>query len=133
MKIAVLVPTFGNARTVGAVVAGALSGGLPVVVVDDGSTDGSGAVAEAAGATVLTHPVNRGKGEALLTGMRWLARKGFTHAICLDADGQHDPADVPAFADAVRARPDAIHIGVRDHIGVEPGPVLLSDRSVCAD
>ncbi len=113
-RIGVLVPTYNNAGAIAAVVRGCLGSGLPVFVVDDGSTDGSGRLAADAGATLLVHPVNRGKGSALLTGMRHLADLGFTHAVCLDADGQHDPADIPDFVDAIEADPDALYAGVRD-------------------
>ncbi len=119
-RIAVLVPTYNNAGSIDAVVRGCVSAGLPVYVVDDGSTDGSGPLAAAAGATVLTHPQNRGKGRALLTGMRTLHDAGYTHAICLDADGQHDPADIPDFAAAILAEPEAIQAGLRD-LATAPG------------
>jgi len=65
----IVIPCYQGARTVGDVVRGARASGLPVVVVDDGSTDGSGAAAEAAGATVLRHPGNRGKGYSVRNGM----------------------------------------------------------------
>ena len=111
---AVLIPTHNNRGEVGKVVEAALRHGLPVYVVDDGSKDGSGAEAAAAGATVVVHPVNHGKGRALLTGMEALQKAGCTHALCLDADGQHDPADIPSFAAHVAAEPHAIIVGVRD-------------------
>lgn len=111
---AVLIPTYNNVGSVGAVTKKALRHGLTVLVVDDGSTDGSGDAARRAGAQVVTHPRNLGKGAALLTGMRALARLGHTHAICLDADGQHDADDIPAFAAAVAEEPVAVHAGVRD-------------------
>lgn len=121
---AVLIPTFNNHRSIGDVVARAVAvnarNGIPVFVLDDGSTDGSGALAEDAGATVIVHPENRGKGAALLTGMKALARAGYTHAICLDADGQHHPEDIPAFAAAIGADPWSIFAGVRD-LSTAPG------------
>ncbi|HND34120.1 MAG TPA: glycosyltransferase, partial [Myxococcota bacterium] len=76
---AVLIPTHNNRGEVGKVVEAALRHGLPVYVVDDGSKDGSGAEAAAAGATVVVHPVNHGKGRALLTGMEALQKVGCTH------------------------------------------------------
>ncbi|MFZ5482192.1 MAG: glycosyltransferase family 2 protein [Myxococcota bacterium] len=117
---AVLIPVKDNAATVGDVAARARRHGLPVYVVDDGSGDGSGDRARAAGATVLTHPRNLGKGAALLTGMRAAAKEGHTHVICLDADGQHDPDDLPAFVRAVEDEPVAVFCGVRD-LGEAPG------------
>lgn len=124
---AVLIPTHNNAATVGTVVRGALASGLPVFVVDDGSGDRAGHVAEAAGATVIAHPHNRGKGAALLTGMRAAAEEGYTHVICLDADGQHDPVDIPAFAAAIRREPVAIYAGVRD-LSTAPGSSRFGRR-----
>lgn len=117
---AVLIPTKDNVATLGDVVTRARQHGLPVFVVDDGSTDGSGDAARAAGAQVITHPKNKGKGAALLTGMRAAAKLGHTHVICLDADGQHDPADIPAFAAAIESEPVAIFAGVRD-LSTAPG------------
>ena len=117
---AVLIPTYNNYRSIGSVVERAVLMGTPVFVVDDGSTDGSGALAEDAGATLVTHAANRGKGAALLTGMKALAKAGFTHAICLDADGQHHPEDIPAFAAAITADPFVIYAGVRD-LSTAPG------------
>ena len=116
----VLIPTYNNIGSVADVARRAATHGLPVYVVDDGSTDGSGPAARAAGALVVTHPRNRGKGAALLTGMRAAAHAGYTHVICLDADGQHDPADVPAFAAAIEAEPIACFAGVRD-LSTAPG------------
>lgn len=118
-SLAVLIPTKDNVATVGDVARRAAAHGMPVYVVDDGSTDGSGAAC-ADVARVLTHPVNQGKGRALLTGMRAARADGHTHVLCLDADGQHDPDDLPAFRDAVLAEPEAIFVGVRD-LSTAPG------------
>ncbi len=68
-----------------------------VLVVDDGSTDGTAAAAESAGATVLRHPSRQGKGAALATAWRWAGEKGFAWALMLDGDGQHVTEDVPVF------------------------------------
>jgi len=70
--------------------------GMDVLVVDDGSRDGTARVARAAGVTVLRHPVNLGVGGALQTGFRWACERGYDIGIQLDADGQHDPAFLPA-------------------------------------
>jgi glycosyltransferase involved in cell wall biosynthesis len=84
-----------------------------VLVVDDGSTDGTAQVAEAEGATVLRHGQNQGKGAALLTGFRWALEKGFLSAVTLDADGQHDPDEIPRFLTPSQAGADLL-IGRRD-------------------
>lgn len=109
----ILIPVFQGAGAIGDVVRAARASDLPVVVVDDGSTDGSGPAAEAAGATVLRHPVNHGKGAALQTGFAFAERRGASGVLTLDADGQHDPAEIPSLVAAHRASPDALVIGVR--------------------
>jgi glycosyltransferase involved in cell wall biosynthesis len=119
VRLAALVPSYNAADSVGAVVRGVLPVLSPVVVVDDGSADATGAAAAAAGATVVTHEVNRGKGAALMTGFRHLAAEGFTHALTLDADGQHLPHEVPKLVAAAHAEPRALVVGVRQKSGHE--------------
>src|SRR5258706_64495 len=86
---------------------------LPVVVVEEGSTDGSAAAAEGAGATVLRHPANHGRGAALATGFAWAQAAHADAVLSMDADGQHDPAEIPKLLDAHRREPRAIVVGVR--------------------
>jgi glycosyltransferase involved in cell wall biosynthesis len=91
---AFVIPVFNHARNVGQVVAAAVESGAPVIVVDDGSTDGSAeAVAAVPGATVVRHERNLGKGAAILTGLAAAATPLVTarFAITVDADGQHRP------------------------------------------
>src|SRR4051794_7291345 len=87
----VIIPVYNHARTVGAVVRGALEQASTVLVCDDGSTDGSGDQAREAGATVLRLEQNQGKGAALRTLLEEANSRGFRYAIALDADGQHLP------------------------------------------
>jgi glycosyltransferase involved in cell wall biosynthesis len=93
-----IVPALNERRSVGIVVAGLLreAPGVDVLVVDDGSTDRTGAVAAAAGALVLTLPYNLGVGGAMRAGFKYVLRNGYDAAVQVDADGQHDPACVPA-------------------------------------
>ncbi len=111
--LVVAIPVFEGRGRVGDVVRGARASGLPVVVVDDGSSDGSGDEAAEAGATVLRHSANRGKGAALQTAFAWAERQGAEAVLTLDADGQHDPAEIPTLVAAHRARPEGLVIGVR--------------------
>lgn len=109
----VVIPAYCEERRIGAVVAGARQHGYPVVVVDDGSPDGTAAAAEAAGATVLRHERNRGKGAALRTGFEYVRHNGGEAVVCLDADGQHDPAEIPKFVEAYRRTGLPVLIGNR--------------------
>jgi glycosyltransferase involved in cell wall biosynthesis len=86
---------------------------LDVLVVDDGSTDGTGRAAGKAGATVLRHETNRGKGAALRTGFDHAAARGYDALITMDGDLQHDPAAIPAFRRALDAGDSDIVIGTR--------------------
>lgn len=84
-----------------------------LLVVDDGSTDGTGDVARELGVDVVTHEQNRGKGVALRTGFAWLHERGFETAVTVDADGQHRAEDAVMLARHA-APPGAIVLGVRD-------------------
>ncbi|HNS03245.1 MAG TPA: glycosyltransferase family 2 protein [Anaerolineae bacterium] len=87
---------------------------LPALVVDDGSQDDTAGVAERAGATVLRQLPNQGKGAALRAGLRWGLARGYDAALTLDADGQHDPAEIPAFLARYAADHPDLLIGCRD-------------------
>lgn len=93
---------------------------LPVVVVDDGSTDDTAAQAEAAGATVLVQQPNAGKGAALRRGFRHALDQGCEAVVTLDADGQHDPTEIPAFLAAFEASRPGLIIGQRDFGDMPP-------------
>jgi glycosyltransferase involved in cell wall biosynthesis len=98
-EIVAIVPAWNEADRIGPIVEQARQF-LPVIVVDDGSSDDTVSVAERAGATVITHEWNRGKGVALLTGFEHAFANDFQAAITLDADGQHDPSEIPNFVQA---------------------------------
>lgn len=87
---------------------------LPVLVVDDGSTDETPSLAAAAGATVVRHGKNQGKGQALVTGFTWALGQGYQAVLTLDADGQHDPVEIPKFLDAYQMDLGDLIIGRRD-------------------
>jgi len=98
-----LVPAYQAESTVGAVVRGALAHVATVVVVDDGSSDATGEKARAAGAEVLRRERNGGKGQALRSGLALVLASDATHVAFVDADGQHDPEDLPALLAAARS------------------------------
>jgi glycosyltransferase involved in cell wall biosynthesis len=133
-RLSVLIPAHDEAPRIGAVVSAA-GAHLPVLVVDDGSADDTGARAEAAGASVLTQRPNLGKGAALRTGFARALESGLGAVVTLDGDGQHDPAELPAFVAAHQAHPDAeLIVGRRDFSRMPPsrrianvlGTLLLS-------
>jgi hypothetical protein len=111
--IVIVIPCFQGAATVAAVVRDAKATGLPVVVVDDGSTDDSARVAEDAGAVVLRHRQNRGKGAAIASGFAHAKSIGADAVLTMDADGQHDAREIPALVDAHEKDPAALVVGVR--------------------
>ena len=112
-SVCAVIPALDAASTIAAVVEGARALLETVVVVDDGSRDDTGAIAERAGAVVCTHGCNRGKGAALKTGLLWARAHGFVVAVTLDADGQHPPAEIDTLL-AATDDPGALVLGVRD-------------------
>lgn len=112
-RFAVVIPVYNHGRTVQAVVHEALTLNLPVYVVDDGSTDGGHAtLGQIPGIHLLRHRMNRGKGAALLTGMRAAAETA-EWAVTLDADGQHHPRDARTLMKAVSPGVRPIVVGRR--------------------
>jgi glycosyltransferase involved in cell wall biosynthesis len=95
MKACILIPAFNAGKTLGPVVDECLSHGIPVIVVDDGSTDNTASILPTQNITLLRHKFNQGKGSALRTGFEWAMLHGFDAVITLDADGQHDASAVP--------------------------------------
>jgi glycosyltransferase involved in cell wall biosynthesis len=108
-----LIPGYQEGPRIAAVVAAARQH-LPVVVVDDGSTDDTAAQAEAAGATVIRQVPNQGKGAALREGFRHALAQGVDAVVTLDGDGQHDPAEIPSFLAAFEAAQPELIVGRRD-------------------
>jgi glycosyltransferase involved in cell wall biosynthesis len=123
-RIVILIPAYNAERHVAAVVRGAQRSGLPVVVVDDGSSDRTGAQAQAAGAIVLRHHANRGKGAALQTGFAYARTQSAEGVLTLDADGQHDTREIPSLLSAWLREPSSLVMGVRSF-----DPALMPRRS----
>lgn len=115
MTPCVLIPVYNNAETIADVVTRCIKimHAESVLVVSDGSTDGSDSRAEAAGAQVVRLTHNMGKGAAIRTGLSEAKHRGFSHAVVLDADGQHLPEQIPRLLAAAQTAPKAIWIGVR--------------------
>ncbi len=86
-----------------------------VLVVDDGSTDGTGDLAREAGAEVIRHERNLGKGKSLVEAFHYAAAEGYDALVTLDGDGQHDPADVPRFCDTYDRTGIPVLVGNRMH------------------
>jgi glycosyltransferase involved in cell wall biosynthesis len=116
-KPCVVIPVYNHERAIGAVVDGVLAQKLPCILIDDGSDRECAAVLDslAAAATeqvaLLRHPNNRGKGGAVLSGVRYAAQLGYSHAVQIDADGQHRVADIQCFVEQAAAHPHAVIVG----------------------
>lgn len=112
-SVTVLIPAHDEAATIRAVAAGALAQGVRVLVISDGSTDGTVAALDGLPVEVIAHAENRGKGPRLAEGLDHAFEAGAEAVLTMDADGQHDPADIPAFLAAAQAAPRAIVMGDR--------------------
>jgi len=114
--VVVLIPALNAARSIGPLIAEAKQHVERVLVIDDGSSDGTGDVARAQGGVVIRHDVNRGKGGALKTGFAWVLEQQLDGVITLDADGQHLPRQIPLFLEHRRTTGADLIIGGRAHL-----------------
>ena len=112
-EILALIPAYNEAERIVPVIQGAMEH-LPVLVVDDGSRDATSQLALDCGAEVLRLEPNQGKGAALKAGFRRAVEQGFKAVVTLDADGQHDTAEIPVFLHAWETKGSDMIIGVRD-------------------
>jgi glycosyltransferase involved in cell wall biosynthesis len=117
LKPCLLIPIYDHGDTIGDVVRALEPHGLPLLIVDDGSGEPTRReidvlVDRQDWVELCRRPHNGGRGAALRDGYRELWRRGYTHALQLDADGQHDPADVPRMLAAARDRPEALVLGL---------------------
>jgi glycosyltransferase involved in cell wall biosynthesis len=116
-KPVVVIPVYNHPDTVGAMVRGVMEHGLHCLLVDDGSEPRCAAVLEllvrahAGHVSLVKLPHNEGKGGALMAGLREVHRRGYTHAVQIDADGQHDTRDIPRFLAQAEAHPQAVVCG----------------------
>ena len=111
VTICALIAAYNEERHVAEVVKGAAPHVSHVVVVDDGSSDGTAARAREAGATVIAHDRNLGKGRAIRTGLAHVLERPFSHVLFLDADLQHDPAEIPTLVERARTRHRRLRAG----------------------
>lgn len=113
----IVVPVYNHEHAIGAVVAGLLRHDAPCILVDDGSNVACAAVLDALAqanperVTLVRLAPNQGKGAAVLAGFRRAAQLGYSHVLQIDADGQHDTADVPVFLAQARSHPNAVIAG----------------------
>jgi len=113
VKTVAVIPAYNESAHIAEVVAGCSSHGLDVIVVNDCSSDDTIAVAQDAGARVVSHETNRGKGAALETGREAAREAGFEAMLILDGDGQHSPDDIPAMLAAAEETGADMVIGTR--------------------
>jgi glycosyltransferase involved in cell wall biosynthesis len=125
-KPCVVIPVYNHEHAVDGVVRAVLAQNLSCIVVDDGSSPECARVLDALVATMpshvslIRHPVNRGKGVAVLTGLRYAAEEGYTHALQIDADGQHQVSDIPRFLEHAVAHPQALIVGCPEYGATVP-------------
>lgn len=111
----VIIPAFNEEKKIGPVLEEACATGLDIVVIDDGSGDCTADVAEQAGALVIRHGVNRGKGAAIRTAISYVLDQNYPAALFMDADGQHLPSEIHGFVKAFQATGADIVLGSRMH------------------
>ncbi|OHX36109.1 glycosyl transferase [Methylomonas sp. LWB] len=117
IKVCIVIPVYNHERALPALLARLKPHGLPCLLVNDGSSPACGqvlrelAAAQTDWLSLLERPANGGKGAAVVDGFRQALARGFSHALQIDADGQHDTADIPAFLALARLYPDAMILG----------------------
>ncbi len=126
-SIAVIIPAYNEAATLGAVLQVVRSLVWPVIVVDDGSTDNTYQIAQQAGVHLLAHRSNLGKGAAMTTGAEYAFQHlGAAAIIFLDGDGQHDPQELPRFVELLE-NGEPVVLGVRQLGGAMPRSRILGN------
>lgn len=115
-KFCVIIPTYNNAKTIVDVISNVWIFCKDIIIVDDGCTDGTDGLLRSCpyDLTVISYPQNKGKGHALAKGFEKAKGMGYSHAITIDADGQHFASDMPAFIKQMEAHPEAIIVGNRN-------------------
>ena len=96
-KICAVLPSYNEEKNIGTVIKGVLKNNIDEVVVDDGSVDGTSELAKKNGAVVIRHNRKKGKGTSLKDGLTWATSNDYDYIITIDADGQHNPLEIPLF------------------------------------
>lgn len=126
IKPCVVIPVYNHEAAVAGVVSQVLAQKLPCILVDDGSSPACASVLDTLAAatpdqiTLIRHKLNRGKGAAVLSAVRCAAETGYSHAVQIDADGQHKVSDVPRFLELATAHPQALIVGCPEYDGSAP-------------
>ena len=130
LKACVIVPTYNNGGTLQNVLSEVLEFTTNVIVVNDGSTDGTAQIlSQFQGISIVSYPVNKGKGKALRVGFEEAIKQGYDYAITIDSDGQHFAADLPLFLDKLATEKNAIIIGARNlHQENMPGKNTFANK-----
>ena len=115
----IIIPTYNNAGTLEDVIRRCLAQGLPVLVVNDGSSDETASILERMEVQSISHPKKLGKGQALISGFLEARRQGFKYALTIDSDGQHFPEDIPALLEEKGER--TLVVGSRSQMGADGG------------
>ena len=110
----IVIPTYNNSTTLRRITEQAIDIGLDLLIVNDGSDDGGPETLEGLPVSIINFPENRGKGAAILAAAEWAERNSYNYIITIDADGQHDPGDVPRFLNILDKSPLSIIVGTRD-------------------
>ena len=112
-RVCAIIPALNASTTIGRIIDRVRQLGLDPIVINDGSTDATVQTATAAGARVISHVSNQGKGAALRNGFSYAVQAGYDVVVTLDSDGQHDPEDIPRLLEACRTQQAWIVIGNR--------------------
>ena len=115
-RLCVIIPTYNNAGTIRQVISDVTAYCQDVIVVNDGSTDDTAVLLHSLPEpiTLVSYPQNKGKGYALVEGFQKAKELGFTHAVTIDADGQHFAADIPLLIEKMNENPEGIIVGCRN-------------------
>jgi len=126
----VLIPTYNNAKTLEQLIHGVLEYTDRIILVNDGATDDTASILQRfPQLTVITHPLNEGKGMALRHGFAAAREAGYRYIITIDSDGQHFPSDFHLFLEKIKENPDALIIGARNMtVDNVPGKSTFGNR-----